>query len=105
MQPFFFICHSAALCAYEFGTADDTAEFLKFLGYILLLPFAKRFCFLCHFVLPCVYFAVIRISIDIKTPIYLFKLITKRRPVNLTLVIIFEGKKINRLPFSVRIFY
>ena len=49
MQPFFFICHSAALCAYEFGIADDTAEFIKFFGYILLLPFAKLFGLFCHF--------------------------------------------------------
>jgi hypothetical protein len=52
MQPFFFICHSTALCACVFGIADDTAEFLKFFGYILLLPLAKLFCFFCHNVPP-----------------------------------------------------
>jgi hypothetical protein len=44
---------------------------------------------LCHFVLPYGYIAFVRISIDIESHIYLFKLITKHRPVNLTLVIIF----------------
>jgi hypothetical protein len=52
MQPFFFVRYSAALCAYELRIADDITVFTQLFYYIFRLPFAERFCFLCHFVTP-----------------------------------------------------
>lgn len=43
MQPFFFICHAAALFAYECWIFYDIYKFIKFLSYIFFLPFAKPF--------------------------------------------------------------
>jgi hypothetical protein len=52
MQPFFFVRHSAALCAYELRITDDITEFSQLFYYIFRLPFAEFFFFLCHFVAP-----------------------------------------------------
>ena len=52
MQPFFFVRYSAALSAYELRIADDITVFTQFFYDIFRLPFAERFCFLCHFVTP-----------------------------------------------------
>ncbi len=49
MQPLFFVRHPAAFCAYELRITDDITEFSQFFGYIFRLPFAKLFCFFCHF--------------------------------------------------------
>jgi hypothetical protein len=62
MQPLFFVCHSAAFNAYELGISDNITEFIKFIRYIFLLPFAKLFCLFCHFVLPYGYNNFIRLS-------------------------------------------
>ena len=48
MQPFFFAGHTTALYTYEFWISDDITVVIKILLYIILLPFAKLFCFFCH---------------------------------------------------------
>jgi len=71
MQPFFFVSHPSALCAYEFGISDNITEFLKIIGNIALLPLAKRFGLFSHFVFPYEYYRCIRVSIDIESFIFL----------------------------------
>ena len=53
MQPLFFVSHSAALGAHEFGISDNIAKFIKFCGYVFFFPFTKLFCLFCHIFLLC----------------------------------------------------
>ena len=71
MQPFFFVRHSAALCAYELRIADDITEFTQLFYDIFRLPFAERFCFFCHFAAPYGSNAFANASTDIESVLIL----------------------------------